>query len=67
MHSTLSREPVNGFIILTWIHHWNRGIRGLYFGDLDLIFKAQETLEYQIWTKNGLFALCLVKQSMDAY
>ena len=23
-----------------WIHHWNRGIKGLAFGDLDLIYKV---------------------------
>ena len=34
---------------------------------LTLFPKSQETLEYQIWTKNGLFALYLVKQSINCY
>ena len=68
MHSILSREPINGFLLYS--HGYIIGIgesRDYILVILILFPRSQETLEYQIWPKNGLFALYLVKQLVDSY
>ena len=44
LECTLSREPINGFLSYSCGYNigirWNRGMKGLVFGDLDLISKV---------------------------
>ena len=68
MHSSLSREPINRFVSYSRVNSIGIGESRDYILVILILFtRSQETLEYQIWTINGLFALYFVKQSMDSY
>ena len=57
---------MGSYYILTWIHQWNLGIKGLDFGDLDLISKITGDIRISNLDQNR-FVNILSRETIDGF